>query len=284
MKARIDAVGGVDKIIICLGANDAIAGVSQSTFVTRINQLIADLKSDFSGASLYLQKIQDFAGYGSQVAVIRAAVQEVWENNPDVKRGADLDGITTSVHYTTDADAIAVGARTYAALEGYNVVAGTGAAAAAGLDSTVSNSSGLTVSCDTAQASAAGLSAGVANGIAMTCSVAVADAAGQSAAVSAALSISATPGAAVAAGYTAAIELAYTVLASNAIGTAAGFDSTISMAGSPVNIACALGQAMANGHLATVDNALYIRAPSGGGSNIIQPTGARPGNTTGQRR
>jgi hypothetical protein len=118
----------------------------------------------------------------------------------------------------------------------------------------------------------------------MTCSVAVADAAGQSAAVSAALSISATPGAAVAAGYTAAIELAYTVLASNAIGTAAGFDSTISMAGSPVNIACALGQAMANGHLATVDNALYIRAPSGGGSNIIQPTGARPGNTTGQRR
>jgi len=29
---------------------------------------------------------------------------------------------------------------------------------------------------------------------------------------------------------------------------------------------------------------IYIRAPSGGGSNIIQPTGARPGNTAGQRR
>jgi hypothetical protein len=132
MKARIDAVGGVDIISIHLGANDGIAGVSQSTFVSRMNQLITDLHGDFPSARLVLHKIQEFSGYGSQITVIRAGVQEVWDNHANVERGADFDGITTSVHYTTDADAIEVGLRTYAALEGYSVDASLGMAVADG--------------------------------------------------------------------------------------------------------------------------------------------------------
>lgn len=235
MKARIDAVGGVDKIVICLGANDAIGAVSQATFVSRMNQLIADLHSDFPGALLYLQKIQDFTGYGSQVATIRAGVQEVWENNANILRGADLDGITTSVHYTTDADAIAVGSRTYAALEGYNVVATTAAASAIGFDATVSNSAGTTINCTVGEATADGFGASVSLG----------------------LTVSATPGAATAAGYTAAIELAYTVAASIAAASASGLDAQISNNGGAV-ISCDMADAIANGFTADVSLGLSV--------------------------
>lgn len=184
MKARIDAVGGVNKIVICLGANDAIGAVSQSTFVTRMNQLIADLKSDFPSAQLYLQKIQDFTGYGTQVQTIRAGVQQVWENNADVKRGADLDGITTSVHYTTDADAIAVGSRTYAALEGYNVIATQGVATADGFTASVSNNPGLTVNCLLGTATADGYTANIARALSIAAGTATATASGYTANIS----------------------------------------------------------------------------------------------------
>lgn len=184
MKARIDAAGGVNKIIICLGANDAIAAVSQSTFVTRMNQLIADLKSDFPSAQLYLQKIQDFTGYGTQVQTIRAGVQQVWENNADVKRGADLDGITTSVHYTTDADAIAVGSRTYAALEGYNVIATQGVATADGFTASISNNPGLTVNCLLGTATADGYTANVVRALSIAAGTATATASGYTANIS----------------------------------------------------------------------------------------------------
>ena len=206
MKARIDAVGGVDIINIHLGANDGIGGVSQSTFVSRMNQLITDLHGDFPSARLVLHKIQDFSGYGSQITVIRAGVQEVWDNHANVERGADFDGITTAVHYTTDADAIAVAERMYAELEGYNVYATTGTATASGFDATVSNSSGLTVNC----------------------SLGTADASGFDATVSLGMTISCTQGAASAVGYTAVLEMAYTVAASIGTATASGFTATIS--------------------------------------------------------
>lgn len=116
MKARIDAAGGVDKIVICLGANDAIGAVAQATFVAQMNQLIANLTSDFPGTEIYLQKIHNFSGYGAQVTAIRAGVQEVWDGVSGVKKGADLDGITTSVHYTTNGELAAVASRTYSAI------------------------------------------------------------------------------------------------------------------------------------------------------------------------
>jgi len=127
-KARADAVGGVHGILIFLGANDAIGGVSQATFVSRINTLINDLHADHPAALIYLVKIHDFTGYGTNVQTIRAGVQEIWDTNPNVRPGGDMNGITTSVHYTTDAEMIEVANRIYAAL-GIDATAegGTGA-------------------------------------------------------------------------------------------------------------------------------------------------------------
>jgi hypothetical protein len=240
MKARIDAVGGVDKIVIFLGANDAIGGVSQSTFVSRINTLISDLHGDFPSSEIYLQKIHDFTGYGTNVQVIRAGVQQVWENNATVKRGADLDGITTSVHYTTDADGIAASARTYAALEGVSIVGLTGTATASGFDAAFSNSSGLIVNCDIGYSSASGYSANVANS----------------------LSVTATVGAATAAGYTAAIELAFTVAASIGSASANGFDANVQNSAAYI-INCAISAADAVGFDALFQNGTVINCGVG---------------------
>ena len=140
MKARIDAAGGVDKILILLGANDAISGVSQSLFVSRMNQLVIDLLSDFPGVEVYLEKVHEFTGYGSQVTVIRAGVTEVWNGTSGVKPGADLDGISpNNVHYTTDADATAVAQRTYPTLIGDIIHGVVGNAVAAGVPATISS-------------------------------------------------------------------------------------------------------------------------------------------------
>lgn len=240
MKARIDAVGGVDKIVIFLGANDAIGGVSQSTFVSRINTLISDLHGDFPSAEIYLQKIHDFTGYGTNVQVIRAGVQQVWENNATVKRGADLDGITTSVHYTTDSDAITASARTYAAIEGVSIVGLTGTATASGFDATVSNSAGLTVNCTLGEVAASGFNATVSQG----------------------LTISATQGAATAAGYTAAIELAFTVAASVGTANAIGFDANVQNRAAYI-INCAIAEANAIGFDALFQNGTAVNCTVG---------------------
>lgn len=118
MKSRIDAAGGVDKIIIVLGTNDAIDAVSQSTFVTRMNQLVADLLSDYPSADVYLPMFQTLGSYPSGSAVIRAGIREVWNGTSGVKPGPDFDGITSDVHYLSDSDAIAVADRTYTAITG----------------------------------------------------------------------------------------------------------------------------------------------------------------------
>lgn len=125
MKARIDAAGGVDKIIIHLGESDAMNGTTQSVFVSRMNQLVVDLIADF-GCDVYLQKIHSFSGYAAGCATIRAAIEEVWTGASGVKPGADLDGITASVHFSSDLELTTVADRTYAAIEQVNANA-TGA-------------------------------------------------------------------------------------------------------------------------------------------------------------
>lgn len=262
MKARIDAVGGVDKIVIFLGANDAIGGVSQSTFVSRINTLISDLHGDFPSAEIYLQKIHDFTGYGSNVQVIRAGVQQVWETNGTVKRGADLDGITTSVHYTTDADGIAASARTYAALEGVSIVGQTGTATASGFDAAFNNSSGLTIDCSRGEAVASGYSANVANALSVNATIGSASASGYSANVANSLSITATVGAVSAAGYTAAIELAFAVSAGAGTADANGFDANVQNSAAYI-INCAIGAADAVGFDALFQNNAVVNCSVG---------------------
>ena len=262
MKARIDAVGGVDKIVIFLGANDAIGGVSQATFVSRINTLISDLHGDFPSTEIYLQKIHDFTGYGTNVQVIRAGVQQVWENNATVKRGADFDGITTSVHYTTDADGIAASARTYAALEGVSIVGQTGTATASGFDAAFNNSSGMTINCALGDAVASGYSANVSNALEINAGIGSASASSYSANISNSLSITATVGAASAAGYTAALELAFSVAAQAGTASASGFDADVQN-GIEYIISCAIANAEAIGFDALFQNGTVINCQIG---------------------
>lgn len=124
MKARIDAAGGVDVIIIHLGANDAISGVSQATFTSQMTAIIGHLVTDFPTARIYLQKIHhNSSATVGAIDAIRASVDELWANVSGLSIGADLEGITTSVHYgqtgnttTCTAELNAVATRTYQAL------------------------------------------------------------------------------------------------------------------------------------------------------------------------
>lgn len=123
MKARIQAAGGVDAILIHLGANDAISGVSQATFTSQINAIVSGLISDFNCA-VYLEKVHVFTGYTAQCAVIRAAVDDVWNGSSGCLRGADLGGITSNIHYgatgvvgTCTSELNAVAALIYSSIE-----------------------------------------------------------------------------------------------------------------------------------------------------------------------
>lgn len=124
MKARLDAVGGVDVIIIHLGANDAIGGMSQATFAANIGAIIGHLATDFPAAKIYLQKIHHNSSASSiNVDAIRAGVDDVWNGSSGCLRGADLEGISTDVHYgqtgnttTCTAELNEVALRTYDAI------------------------------------------------------------------------------------------------------------------------------------------------------------------------
>ena len=124
MKARIDAAGGVDIIIIHLGANDAINGVSQATFTSQMTAIIGHLVTDFPTARIYLQKIHhNSSATVGAIDAIRASVDELWANVSGLYIGADLEGITTNVHYgqtgnttTCTSELNTVATRTYQAL------------------------------------------------------------------------------------------------------------------------------------------------------------------------
>ena len=131
MKARIDAAGGVDTIIIHLGESDAMSGTAQATFTTKMNQLVTDLIADF-GCQVYLHKIHNFSGYAAGTAAIRAAIDDCWTGSSGVKPGADLDGITTNVHFVTNTDISTVVSRTFAALENVAATGGSGSSSGSG--------------------------------------------------------------------------------------------------------------------------------------------------------
>lgn len=253
MKSRIDEVGGVNKIVIFLGANDAIGGVSQSTFVSRINTLVSNLNSDFPSAEIYLNKVHDFTGHGTNVQVIRAGVQEVWENNAQVKRGADFDGITTSVHYTTDADAIAASSRQYAALEGVTIACGIGSASAVGYQASIVQ--GAYVDCAYSPASAIGYQVSISQNATIDCSFSAASAIGYSATITngSSVVIDCQVGDASAIGYQSAIYQNQIVYCQQSNASALGYGAEIVIP-SDVVIACQSAIALASGYTATIDS------------------------------
>lgn len=225
-KARIDAAGGVDKLIIHLGESDAVNGTSQATFVSLMNQLITDLIADF-GCEVYLQKIHTFSGYAAGCATIRAAIEEVWNGTSGVKRGADVDGLTTDVHFLTDTEIDTVGDLTYAALEGLNISASFGAASAVGYDAIVS--SGLVVSAEFGAASGVGYQADVSLALSISLSFGEASAVGYLANVSRPLNINTIFGGGQAVGYEAYVsnDSTLTINAIFGAASAVGFDVSI---------------------------------------------------------
>jgi hypothetical protein len=103
LKNRVNAAGGDGSdliFLIHLGANDANSAVAQATFKSRIETFIGNLNADFPLAKKYLQKVHHFSSApAGTVDTIRAGVDDVWNGSSGCLRGADLDGITTSIHY-----------------------------------------------------------------------------------------------------------------------------------------------------------------------------------------
>ena len=130
MKDRFNAVGGVDVIIMLMGANDAISAVSQATYVANMNTIIANLVADFPAAKIYLQKVHHNSSATTEnIDNIRAGVEEIWNGSSGCRRGADLEGISTGVHYgqtgnttTCTAELNEVALRTFNAVFGADLV------------------------------------------------------------------------------------------------------------------------------------------------------------------
>lgn len=103
LKNRVNSAGGdgVDLVfLIHLGANDANSSVSQATFKSRIETFVGNLNADFPLAKKYLQKIHHFSSApAGAVDAIRAGVDDVLSGSSGCLRGADLEGITTNIHY-----------------------------------------------------------------------------------------------------------------------------------------------------------------------------------------
>lgn len=124
MLATLNAIGGVDALIIHLGANDAIGGISESAFTATMNGILNQLRVDFPNTAIYLQKVHHNSSASiANVDAIRSAVDTLWSTNSNVLKGADLEGITNSVHYgqtgvpaSCTSELNAVAERTYAAL------------------------------------------------------------------------------------------------------------------------------------------------------------------------
>lgn len=132
LKNRVNAAGGdgPDLIfLIHLGANDANSSVSQATFKSRVETLIGNLNTDFPLAKKYLQKVHHFSGApAGAVDAIRAGVDDIWNGATGCLRGADLDGITTGIHYgntgvpaTCTSELNEVALRTYNAITSVNL-------------------------------------------------------------------------------------------------------------------------------------------------------------------
>lgn len=124
MKARVDAAGGVDAIIWHQGENEAFGAPNQATYETNLANLVANFASDFGNPVVVVQKIHTMAGYEAGCATIRAAQENVIAaGNNGIKRGADLDGITTAVHFTTSTQLTEVADRTFVAINANFIIA-----------------------------------------------------------------------------------------------------------------------------------------------------------------
>lgn len=115
MKARIDAAGGADHLIMWIGANDAIAGETEANFEADLSQFVTDVQSDF-GCPVVLPKLHYASGSYSdaQADLMRAAQDTVIAGTSGAVSGGDLNGLTSALHFSS-AELIVVANTIYAA-------------------------------------------------------------------------------------------------------------------------------------------------------------------------
>lgn len=267
MKARIDAAGGADVIIIHLGANDAISAVSQATFTSQMNAIIGHLVTDFPTAKIYLQKIHhNSSATTTNIDNIRAAVDDIWNGSSGCRRGADLEGISTGVHYgQTGNTTTCTSELNEVALRTFNAAFGAG----------------LVVQ-DIGQAQAVSSVT-----LAIEAVLNVADI-GQSQSIDA-ISLSAATTLSISDLFQDGMLENVSIYDDSSlnlqifsVGQMQEIDS-IALSSSAWLSISGMGQASQISHVALSLPGQFVRAPAGSGPSIIRPVGQRPPNTGGQR-
>lgn len=86
------------------GETDAIAGMSQATYIACLD-LLADSSHADLGARLMPCLLQRCTGItGTRLAPINRAIAEAWNDNPHVVAGPDLSDMTTDDGYYLESD------------------------------------------------------------------------------------------------------------------------------------------------------------------------------------
>lgn len=115
---RIQQIGGAEFLLWWQGEQDALAGMSQTTYNGHLDTIANAFFAD-CGVKLLVCKIQNCTGISAgNLAAINAAIEEAWGDNPNVLQGPDLSDLVTddSFHLMTDAKAITVAQRWYDAM------------------------------------------------------------------------------------------------------------------------------------------------------------------------
>lgn len=116
MKARFDAAGGVDVVVVHTGNNDVTGGMSQATHQAALLQLVSDLRSDWAGARVVINKMNYDAGTPSVLVGIRAAQQYVIDNATGAYAGGDVSPIT-ALHFGTTGEMSGFSAEVYVGIK-----------------------------------------------------------------------------------------------------------------------------------------------------------------------
>lgn len=115
MKARFDAAGGVDMVIVHTGNNDVTAGTAEATLQTQLTTLVSDLRSDFASCSVLINLMNYAGGVPANLTALRNAEAYVIANSAGAYLGGDVAPIT-ALHFGTVTEMADFAARVYAKL------------------------------------------------------------------------------------------------------------------------------------------------------------------------
>lgn len=121
MKAKIGSARPT-AFLVHLGANDVVSQPPPTAelIMDALSRLIAGLRTDYPGATIYLADVGEVWTYGDkrvETESVRRAVEQAW-TWPQVKRGPMLRDLKTDdgVHFTSDENARVIADRWLAAI------------------------------------------------------------------------------------------------------------------------------------------------------------------------